>query len=68
MFFEMLNDVAKGVGTVIGTTVGVVAGPIIGISSAVIATTLGISITMVDEALKAGCKTYEEIKDFHKLH
>ena len=63
MFGEFLNDVAKGIGTVVGAVVG----PVVGVSYSVIATTLGISITMVDEAVKSGCSTYEEIRDFHKL-
>jgi len=63
MVFGFLGDVAKGIGNVIGT----ITGSVIGISVGVISTALGITETMVKEALDAGCSTYEEIKDFHKL-
>ncbi|MFT6125786.1 MAG: hypothetical protein ACJAVA_000227 [Flavobacteriaceae bacterium] len=59
----MLGDLFKAVGQIIGT----VAGPIIGISYDIIATTLGISVAMVAEAVKAGCESYEDIKDYHKI-
>ena len=59
----MLDDLARVTGSIIGTVVGSVAG----VASSVIAATLGITASMVDEAIKAGCSTYEEIKDFHKL-
>jgi len=61
--FGLLGDIIKGVGTVIGVAVG----SVVGISSIVIATTLGITLAMVEEALEAGCSTYEEIKEFHNL-
>ena len=58
-----LNDITKGIGNVIGT----ITGTIIGVSVTIIAETLGITIDMVNEATKAGCTTYEEIRTFHKL-
>ena len=61
--FDLLGDLAKGVGNVIGVAVG----SVIGISSVVIGTTLGITADMVDEAKEAGCETYEEIRDFFDL-
>lgn len=59
----MIGDLFKGIGWAIGT----IAGPIIGISYDIIATTLGITVSMVAEAIKAGCESYEDIKDYHKL-
>lgn len=59
----MFRDIFKGIGWAIGS----ITGPIIGLSYDVIATTLGITVEMVIEAIKAGCETYEDIKDFHKL-
>ena len=59
----MLGDLFRGIGQIVGTVVG----PIVGISYDIIATTLGISVMMVAEAIKAGCETYEDIKEFHKL-
>lgn len=61
--FDFLGDMAKGVGNIIGVTVG----SVIGISSVVIGTALGITSEMVDEAKKAGCTTYEEIREFFDL-
>lgn len=61
--FGILEDVAKGVGSVIGT----VTGSVLGLSVSVISGALGITQSMAKEALDSGCKTYEEIKDFHKL-
>lgn len=61
--FDFLGDVAKGIGSIVGA----VAGPIIGLSFDVIAGTLNITTSMVKEAIDSGCKTYEDIKDFHDL-
>ena len=61
--FDLFEDIAKGVGSV----VGVITGSVIGIATPVIATALGITIAMVEEALRAGCNTYEDIRDFHNL-
>jgi len=61
--FDFLGDMARGVGNIIGVAVG----SVVGISSVVIATTLGITSEMVDEAREAGCETYEEIRDFFDL-
>lgn len=61
--FGLLSDVARGLGSV----VGIVVGPIIGVSRDLIATTLGITITMVDEAIRAGCESYEDIRDYHNI-
>ncbi len=61
--FGLLGDLAKGIGSIVGAVVG----PIVGISFSVIAGTLGITISMVKEAVDAGCESYEEIRDFHKL-
>lgn len=51
----------------IGNIIGTVTGGILGISSAIISTALGITEEMVDEAKEAGCETYEEIKEYFKL-
>lgn len=59
----MFRDIFKGIGWAVGS----IAGPIIGLSYDVIASTLGITVEMVAEAIKAGCETYEDIKDFHGL-
>jgi len=61
--FDFLDDMAKGVGRVIGVAVG----SVVGLSSIIIATTLGITVDMVDEARAAGCETYEEIRDFFDI-
>ena len=61
--FDFLDDMARGVGKVIGITVG----SIVGVSSVVIGTALGITTDMVDEAKEAGCETYEEIREFFDL-
>lgn len=61
--FGLLGDIAKGIGSIAGT----ITGTILGISSEIIATTLGITIKMVEEAKKAGCESYEEVKNFHNL-
>jgi hypothetical protein len=61
--FDFLGDLARGAGRIVGTAVG----SVIGLSSVVIATTLGITVEMVDEAREAGCETYEEIREFFDL-
>lgn len=61
--FDFLDDMAEGLGKILGTATGLV----IGIPVHVIAATLGITVTMVKEAMSAGCETYEEIRDFWKL-
>ena len=61
--FGFIGDIAKGVGSIVGAVVG----PVVGISVAVIASTLGITIAMVNEAVKAGCESYEDIRDYHDL-
>jgi len=62
--FGLLEDVAKGVAGL----VGMVVGPVVGISIDVIAGTLGITVLMVAEAIKAGCESYEDIRDYHNLN
>lgn len=59
----MFGDLFREVGKIVGT----VAGPIIGISYDIIAATLGITVAMVAEAIKAGCESYEDIKTYHNL-
>ena len=63
MVFGFIRDVAKGVGQVVGA----ITGPIVGVSVDIVAKTLGITVDMVKEAKKAGCTTYEEIKEFFDL-
>ncbi len=60
MFLGELFDVA---GKVVGATVGTV----IGLSAAVVAPVLGITISMAQSAIDAGCTTYDEIRDFCDL-
>ena len=57
------GDIIKGVGSVIG----VIVGTVIGVPVSIVAETLGITASMVKAAKEAGCETYEEIRDFHKL-
>jgi len=61
--FDFVEDLAKGIGTVIGTATCL----IIGVPMLVIAETLGITVKMVKEAKDSGCETYEEIKDFFDI-
>lgn len=61
--FGLFDDLAGGIGKIIG----VATGTVLGISSSVISTTLGITQTMVEEALEAGCETYDDIREFHGL-
>lgn len=60
--FDFIKETLKTVGAIAGVAVGSVAG----LSAVVISETLGLSLEVVKEALKAGCTTYEEIKDFSK--
>lgn len=55
----ILGDIFGGIGAIVGSVLGVAA--------AVVAETLEITETMVEEAKKAGCKTYEEIREFWNL-
>lgn len=52
----------KVLGELIGGTVGLV----LGMSAAAIAEVLELPVAMVKEAREAGCKTYEEIREFCK--
>jgi hypothetical protein len=56
---EIFNTAGKVIGAAVGTVVG--------LSAITIGTALGITTSMAQEALDAGCKTYEEIKNFHRL-
>ncbi len=58
--FDLLGDMAKGIGKIVGTATGLV----VGIPLKVISEALGFTTEMVKEAIDAGCETYEEIKDF----
>lgn len=60
--FDFLGDIARGVGSVVGAVTGVV----VGIPN-IVASTLGITVDMVQEALDAGCETYEDIKEHFNL-
>ena len=62
--FGFIKDVVGSVASVAGA----ITGSVLGLSVGLISATLGITETMVREATNAGCKTYEEIKDFHKLN
>lgn len=57
--FDFIRDIASGIGSVVGT--------IVGIPVAIVAQTLGITVEMVNEATKAGCESYEEIRSYWKL-
>jgi hypothetical protein len=59
---SFLKDCAKGIGSVIGGTVGMVAG----LSYSALAAILGVSVEVINSAVKAGCKTKEEIEHFIK--
>lgn len=61
--FGFLEDMASAAGNIIGA----VTGTVIGISSAVIAPVLGITIEMVEQAKESGCETYDEIREFWNL-
>lgn len=55
----MLGDLFRSVGSLTGS--------VIGLPLAVVAVPLGITADMVKEAIKAGCESYEDIKDFYDL-
>lgn len=61
--FDLLGDLANGLGKIVGTVTGSVIG---WLSASVVAGALGITVDMVKEATDAGCTTYEEIRDFFK--
>ena len=50
-----------------GKVVGGVLGAAVGLTASVVAPVLGITVSMAQEALDSGCKTYEEIREFWKL-
>ncbi len=54
--FGIFDEIARGIGAIVGTVCGVPIG--------VLAVTLGLSEEVVQAAVKAGCATKEEIKDF----
>ena len=55
----LFDDLAEAVGGVIGIGAGIALAPI--------AIALGITEKMVKEAIDAGCKTVEEIKEYWDL-
>ncbi len=61
--FDFIGDIFRGVGKVVGTIVG----PIIGIPVHIVAETLGITKEMAQEAIDAGCESYEEVRDYFNL-
>jgi capsular polysaccharide biosynthesis protein len=61
--FDLLGDLADGLGKIVGT----VTGSVIGLSVGVVATALGITTSMVQEALDAGCTSYEDIRNYFDL-
>lgn len=63
MIFDLIKETAKLAGTIVGT----VTGPIIGLTVKIIAETLNITEAMVQEAKRAGCESYEDIKEFFEL-
>ena len=50
----------------IGKLIGDVVGSVIGMSAAAVATILELPVAAVSQAMKSGCKTYEEIREFVK--
>jgi hypothetical protein len=52
----------KDVGGMIGAGIGVVGG----LAVAPVALALGVSVEVVKEAIKAGCKTIDEVREFLK--
>jgi hypothetical protein len=52
---RLINEVTAPIGQVVGSVVGLSAGTI--------AATLSIPVTVVQEALDAGCASYEEIRE-----
>lgn len=59
----MFGDILIGMGSIVGAVVG----SVVGVSFGVIASALGITTSMVREAIEAGCETYDDIRDFHDL-
>ena len=58
----MLGDLFRPLGEV----VGVVFGTVVGLSAAVVAEGLDITTAMAQEAMDAGCETYDEVREFFK--
>ena len=54
--FDLLNDIAKGL--------GVVAGTVAGVSFGVMAAIIGVPVDFVKSAVAAGCETQEEIREW----
>jgi hypothetical protein len=54
--FGLLKDAAEFVGDAVGTVAGIAVAPI--------AVALGVSETMVRRAIKAGCRTQREIREW----
>ena len=52
----------------IGEVIGAVVGTVVGVSAAVVAEALDIPVEMAKAAKDAGCKTYDEVRDFCKIH
>ena len=52
----IFDDLFDVIGDVVGTVCGIAVAPI--------ALTLGVSEKLVTRAIKSGCKTVDEIKDF----
>lgn len=50
----------------IGKAIGSVVGPILAVPVAAIAIALELPKAIVQEAIDAGCKTYEEIREYCK--
>jgi len=59
----MFGDLLRGAASLVGA----IAGPIIGLSIDVIAGTLKITTEMAQEAINAGCESYEDIRRYHDL-
>ncbi len=62
--FGDLFKVVKAAADLTGTVVGAVAGTVCGIAIAPIAIALRVSEAAVTAAVKAGCRTQREIKDW----
>lgn len=61
--FNFISDVVK----VAGGIIGAVTGTILGLGASAIGAALDITTAMAQEAIDAGCETYEEVRKFHKL-
>jgi hypothetical protein len=57
--FGLLNGIVTIAGSIVGS--------VIGLSATIIAATLNITVDMAQDAVDAGCTTYAEIRNFHKL-